>query len=45
MYLLFELVDYAHDDFKNMPDGGWHRIAWGFLKLVSKTGGQNKVRV
>lgn len=44
VYLLFELIDYTHDDFKNMPDGGWHRIAWGFLKLVSKNQGKPKVR-
>jgi hypothetical protein len=41
--LLFELVDYATDNFKSMPEGGWHRIAWGFLKLVSKNQGKPKV--
>lgn len=43
VYLLFELIDYATDNFKNMPEGGWHRIAWGFLKLVSKNQGKPKV--
>ena len=43
VYLLFELIDYATDDFKSMPEGGWHRIAWGFLKLVSKNQGKPKV--
>ena len=41
--LLFELVDYTHDFSKDMPEGGWYQIAWGFLKLVSKTGGRPKV--
>ena len=41
--LIFELIDYATDNFKNMPEGGWHRIAWGFLKLVSKNQGKPKV--
>jgi|EP01044_Picomonas_judraskeda_P018024 hypothetical protein len=43
VYLLFELIDYATDNFKSMPEGGWHRIAWGFLKLVSKNQGKPKV--